>query len=286
MLDILNDTTTQGALERDRIEIDGGTQMRAELDADTVAEYAEAMHNAGGWPERMPPVIVFYDGDRYWLGDGFHRVAAHRQALVGKVPAEIRSGTRRDAVLHAAGANADHGLRRTNADKRRAVLALLQDDEWAQWSDREIARRCNVSNRFVSNLRGAVTVNGSQLAERTYTTKHGTTATMDTRQIGQAQRERGERIAQERRERRERTRQAAPAKPAPEPVYVAPEVVETERENADHDAEIARLVEIYQVARDAVGDYEQMTGDYEIHTTLVRMLEHMIAQLRANRWEE
>ena len=28
-----------------------------------------------------------------------------------------------------------------NADKRRAVVALLEDPEWSAWSDREIARR-------------------------------------------------------------------------------------------------------------------------------------------------
>jgi len=34
-----------------------------------------------------------------------------------------------DAVFNSVGANAEHGLRRTNADKRRAVLTLLNDDE-------------------------------------------------------------------------------------------------------------------------------------------------------------
>ena len=32
----------------------------------------------------------------------------------------------------------------TNADKRRAVETLLNDAEWATWSDREIARQCGV----------------------------------------------------------------------------------------------------------------------------------------------
>lgn len=58
-----------------------------------------------------------------------------------------------DAALHAAGANTAHGLRRTRADKHRAVSLLLRDKEWAARSDREIAQRCGVSARYVSKLR-------------------------------------------------------------------------------------------------------------------------------------
>ncbi|EWY35857.1 hypothetical protein N825_32650 [Skermanella stibiiresistens SB22] len=39
-------------------------------------------------------------------------------------------GSRRDAVPHAVGANARHGLPRSNADKRDAVMILLKDPEW------------------------------------------------------------------------------------------------------------------------------------------------------------
>lgn len=65
----------------------------------------------------------------------------------------MRQGGLRDTILHSAGANAAHGLRRTNADKRRVVFMLLQDEEWAQWSDREIGRQCAVSHEFVRKLR-------------------------------------------------------------------------------------------------------------------------------------
>ncbi|HZF40417.1 MAG TPA: helix-turn-helix domain-containing protein [Blastocatellia bacterium] len=39
------------------------------------------------------------------------------------------------------------------ADRRRAVLTLLNDAEWSRWSDREIARRCGVSPDTVGRLR-------------------------------------------------------------------------------------------------------------------------------------
>ena len=44
-------------------------------------------------------------------------------------------------------------LRRSNADKRRAVETLLADEEWRGWSDREIAKRAGVDPKFVGNLR-------------------------------------------------------------------------------------------------------------------------------------
>ena len=45
---------------------------------------------------------------------------------------------------------------RTNADKRRAVSMLLEDEEWAAWSDREIARRCSVVHQLVGKIRAGL----------------------------------------------------------------------------------------------------------------------------------
>ena len=51
------------------------------------------------------------------------------------------------------------------SDKRRAVLTLLNDEEWSRkMSDRKIAKHCGVSNCFVSNLRKERGVNGSHPA--------------------------------------------------------------------------------------------------------------------------
>jgi len=133
----------------DLIRQDGGTQARECMNPEAIQEYASSMSEGA----EFPPVILFFDGQVYWLGDGFHRVAAARQAKQKAIQAEVHDGGFREALLFAVGANANHGLRRTNADKRRAVSRLLDDPEWGQWSDREISRRCGVSNQFVSNLR-------------------------------------------------------------------------------------------------------------------------------------
>lgn len=167
-------------IARESIRRDGGTQPRAGLNEATVADYAEAKE-AGAV---FPPLQLVFDGTDYWLWDGFHRDAADARLGLSESICEVRAGTRRDAVLLAVGANAHHGLRRTNDDKRRAVLILLDDAEWRSWSDREIARRCAVSNDFVSRLRASLSSDDSQAAQRIFTTRHGTTATMDVAAIG------------------------------------------------------------------------------------------------------
>ena len=164
------------------VRADGGTQMRAAINPDTVAEYAEIMRAANGWG-KFPPAKVRYDGSVYWLADGFHRRAAWLQVGgdLAEMPCIIVPGTRRDAILDAAGANADHGLRRTNEDKRRAVAALLSDPEWAEMGSGWIAERCNVSDRFVRTVRAemaqggsdGLSRNGSGIAETTRTVKRG-----------------------------------------------------------------------------------------------------------------
>lgn len=171
-----------GMLPINRIRTDGGTQPRAQMNPVIIESYAEDMHEG----VTFPAVVVYYDGSEYWLADGFHRMAAAKEAGLKALPADVHQGTRRDAVLFSVGANATHGLRRTNEDKRRAVSTLLRDDEWVKWSDREIARRCLVSAPFVTKCRESLTVNIYSDESRTYTTKHGTIATMNTTAIGKA----------------------------------------------------------------------------------------------------
>lgn len=131
------------------IRIDGGTQSRVEIDNQVVADYAEAI-KAG---IEFPPVVVFHDGADHWLADGFHRFHAHKQADKASIPAEVRDGTVRDAILYSVGANGTHGLRRTNADKRKAVETMLADAVWALWTDRKIAEACGVGHPFVAAVR-------------------------------------------------------------------------------------------------------------------------------------
>lgn len=173
------------------IRRDGGTQPREKLDLNHIATLKEAIEDGA----ELDPVIVFYDGTDYWLADGFHRCKATEEGGFEDIQCIIYQGTRRDAILYSVGANAEHKAAkpRSRADKRRAVTMLLNDPEWSKWSDREIARQCKVSNFFVSKLRrdSLTVINHSEnenseneAKTRTYTTKHGTTAIMQTGNIG------------------------------------------------------------------------------------------------------
>jgi hypothetical protein len=154
---------------------DTAAQMRvAGINPAIVDEYARAMQEGAAFPA----IIVFHDGNAYHVADGFHRVAAARQANLAEIPAEVRSGSGRDAILAAAGANSTHGIRRTNADKRNSIERLLADPEWRLWSDREIARACHADHKTVARVRREVT--GKIPGERsvTYRDRHGNLSQM------------------------------------------------------------------------------------------------------------
>ena len=145
-----------------------GCQARLTLDTKTVEEYREAYQGAAS----MPPVSVVKITEkrkaatnfpaRYVLWDGFHRYEAMRKeydAFCVQIEVEVTDeretfdDAARCARLLAAGANAEHGLKRTNEDKRNAVEMLLDDPEWCEWSDRQIAKAAKVSHTYVANIR-------------------------------------------------------------------------------------------------------------------------------------
>lgn len=132
-----------------KIRLDGGTQPRETPDFVAIEEYAEAMKGGA----EFPPVDVFYDGTDYWIADGYHRTRAAILAGLKRIGAIVHMGDKRDATLFSVSANALHGIRRTNQDKRRAVMKLLNDPEWRLWNDTEIARQCAVSPSMVRSYR-------------------------------------------------------------------------------------------------------------------------------------
>ncbi len=133
---------------------DGGTQSRVGNHEETVEEYAGAMRE-GRWQWHQGNALIAYGDDdgTYWLADGFHRSEAAARAGLGTVPCDVRSGSRRDAVLYAVGANSSHGLRRTRQDVRRAIELLVRDEEWGKWSNAEIARRVGCTDKTVAVVR-------------------------------------------------------------------------------------------------------------------------------------
>lgn len=129
--------------------LDQKLQSRTEINEETIEEYCQDMRSGADFP----PVLVYFDGVHYYLTDGYHRYHANKKAERVSILCEVVNGTFRDAVLRATGVNDKHGMRRTYADKRKAVMTLLDDFEWSMWSNAEIARRCGVSAPFVAGLR-------------------------------------------------------------------------------------------------------------------------------------
>jgi len=111
------------------IRLDGKTQTRAAIDADTVAEYAEALRGDAG---ALPAIVVFQEipvpkSGKVWLADGFHRVHAAKAAGLTEIAAEVRPGTWENALRYALGANGTHGLRRTRADVANAIRLAYEN---------------------------------------------------------------------------------------------------------------------------------------------------------------
>jgi hypothetical protein len=133
-------------------------QGRVGLNNDVVQEYAERM--AEGCV--FPPVLVFADGNgTAWLVDGYHRTAACERLGRDNVLAEVRTGTHDDALWASCSANKCHGLRRSNADKRRAVERALVHPRSVRLSDRQIGQYCGVHHHTVGRIRRELECEGS-----------------------------------------------------------------------------------------------------------------------------
>ena len=164
------------------ITLDSDTQPRLGANKQVLQYFQDLILLSG---VRFPPVVLFYDGSKYYLADGWHRYEAHRMAFEEEITCDIHQGTKRDAILYSVGANGKHGLNMTNADKHRAVTKLLKDPEWSKWSDKKIASTCHVTSTFVAKLKKSLsTVDSEKPQERTYTNKHGSVSTMKIDRIG------------------------------------------------------------------------------------------------------
>lgn len=169
----------------DKINITGGTQPRESINYDIVDEYAEKMSEG----EKFPPVVVFDDGSTKWLAAGFHRFHATNKVGFKDIEAEVKQGSRRDAILYAVGTNTDHGLRRTNEDKRKSVMMLLNDEEWAQWSNMKIAKQCAVDEVTVRKYRDGLSSEIPKIDAHRKVERNGVTYEQNTANIGKRKEE-------------------------------------------------------------------------------------------------
>jgi hypothetical protein len=136
-------------LELSKLRLDGGTQPRKSIIEEAIKNYTEALLDGA----KMPPVTVFFDGKDYWLADGFHRYHAHKRAGFKEISSDVINGSKRAAFIFSLGANAFHGMPRTNEEKRDTVITALTDVEICNLEDRKVAKICNVSNMTIHRVR-------------------------------------------------------------------------------------------------------------------------------------
>ena len=134
-----------------------GLQTRDGLAKAVVKDYAETL-KAG---RQLPPVTVVQDSvtGQLYLADGYHRRDAAILAGRTMIDAEITEGTFTDAVRLAIRANAAHGLRRTNADKRNALRLAWENRQelfGGEPSHEMLAEACAVSKKTAQRFRQAV----------------------------------------------------------------------------------------------------------------------------------
>ncbi|MCL2622942.1 MAG: hypothetical protein FWD31_04665 [Planctomycetaceae bacterium] len=155
-------------LRIEKIELLPDIQSRANgLDNEVVNEYAERfeslrgfdnedealaidLYNATGFPRLE---VVTPDYDTFWLASGFHRFAALEKVDCKIIPVDVYEGDQIDAQYISMTANTAHGLRRTNADKRKAVKMALEHLWTYQLSNVAIAEIIGVSDKFIAKVR-------------------------------------------------------------------------------------------------------------------------------------
>ncbi len=139
----------QKEIEIKLIRRDGGTQPRDGINQLHVADMRIALQQ----DKPLPAVEVIYDGESYWLWDGFHRTLAHIAEERTTIAANVRQGTLQDAQWESYSVNAGHGLKRSNADKERQVRNALRHPKAQGMSNVQIAKHVGVDDKTVRRYR-------------------------------------------------------------------------------------------------------------------------------------
>jgi len=165
------------------IDFPGSPHVRAQKpDPEIVAHYAQCYADK----KPMPPVVVFYDPElkKFYLADGLHRCAAHEQLKRTAVMANVIEGPYMEALRYALTANANHGVRRSNADKRKCIAQALK--QWPEVANMQIARLADVDDKTVASVRSEMEESGKLKASDTRVTTDGKTipATKEVRKSG------------------------------------------------------------------------------------------------------
>ncbi len=145
----------------DKITIDERLQHREILDEEMIAAIRDSVKRG----EKIPAVILIYDGKTHWMPDGHHRYYAHKAAGSDWIEAHIYDGDFRAAWLYSLGVNTLHGIRRSYGDLQRILEKAFADEEVAGSTTAVIAARLNCSESAVRKYRAELEniKNGAEL---------------------------------------------------------------------------------------------------------------------------
>lgn len=130
------------------LKLEKDLQCRARgTQREVVRQYADDMRRGDIFPE----ITVFRDQRGTYVANGFHRVAAALEAGLTELRAEIKTGSKRDALLHAVKSDQAVGLRRTTQDKRRSIELLIA--AFPKFSNRKIAEAAGTDDKTVGATR-------------------------------------------------------------------------------------------------------------------------------------
>lgn len=151
------------------IDIKRSPPVRAQLRDDVVNDYAE--NYKAKVP--MPVVHLFQDKSDKWylVADGLHRIHAHAKLGRKAIEAEVHEGGYDQALKYALLANVNHGLRRSNEDKRQSAATALSRFPTA--SNVQIAGMCCIDDKTVAVVRKELEVAGKVVETATRTGSDG-----------------------------------------------------------------------------------------------------------------
>lgn len=127
-----------------------GTQFRKDGDPKVQEEYSALMQEG----VVFPPIEVVFDGQHYYLWDGFTRYFAATEIGAETIDCHITKGSLRDAQILACSANKTNGQPRSSQTKRHIIEFLLADEVWGKKTQDEIASHVGVTRGYVARISG------------------------------------------------------------------------------------------------------------------------------------
>jgi len=155
------------------IDIENSPKVRAQLNEEVANDYGQALKAKANLPA---PILYQGKGEKHFLiGDGLHRVTGAKAVGIKTLLCEVREGGFEEALTYALTCNTTHGLRRSQADKKRVVEAALA--QWPKLSDTELAKRTHVDHKTVASYRKGMEGEGRIESSPVRTTRDGVVRT-------------------------------------------------------------------------------------------------------------